>query len=145
MKQLILDVIEEQYYPSILDIVDIIPEFNGNYEWYFNSNTCLWNKCSEHGIRSIHALLEDRFILSFQDSIHINFFWPGVAPYDFAKSLTRNYANPRWLPIRFTTQNRIDRDGITGIEPIDLSMSKIRPTPLNTKENGPKPVFPYCK
>jgi hypothetical protein len=145
MKQLLLDVINEQYYPSILDIVDIIPEFTGNYEWYINSNTSLWNKCSEEGIRSINGLLKDKIILAFQDSIHIHFFWPGVAPYDFAKSLTRNYINPRWLPISFTTQNRIDRDGTTGIEPIDLSMSEIRPTPICIKKNGPKPVFPYFK
>jgi hypothetical protein len=86
MKQLLLNVINEQYYPSIFDIVNIIPEFTGNYEWYINSNTCLWNKCSEEGIRSIHSLLVDKIILAYQDSLHINFYWPGVAPYDFAKT-----------------------------------------------------------
>jgi hypothetical protein len=142
MKQILLDIINEQYYPSILDIVDIIPEFTGNYEWYFNSNSVIWHRCSNLAISSIHGLLKDKIILAYQAPMSIRFEHSEIAPYHIAKSLTKNYVKPRWIPICFTTKNRIDRDGTTGIEPIDLSMSEIRPTPICIKKNGPKPVFP---
>jgi hypothetical protein len=143
MKRTILNLINDSCYVSILDIVDLVPGFNGNYEWYFNTNTCLWNKCSEEGIRITHSLLVDKVILAYQDSMHMKFMYPGIAPYKIAKSLTKDYVKPRWMPIGFTTQNRIDRDGVIGFEPIDLSTLEFRPTPIRTKNNGPKAVFPY--
>lgn len=124
MKESILNLIIRRPHASLFELSERVPGFTGNLIWYINTNTIIWPECSEQAVKAMKSLVQEGKIIPVATTPWVYVF-DGMIPYiPVAKSLTKNYKLPHWLPLEFSVPGYKIEPWIDGV--LNLNESKWR-------------------
>lgn len=115
--------LDEFGYVSILDIQNRFHYLNGSYEWHMKSNMAIGKNLTKEAIHFLTELVRAKLIIAFPSTDAPILVEQPIYKYPLAKRINYNYKNAHYLPLIFSTFERIKIDGLMNLRLIDLEGS----------------------